>query len=169
MRTIPSIAFRLPSGPAIDRDIAWSADSACPTRLSPLARHLFRAIDTDLPQSLPDTWLKQVSSEFLLRVRQWAEWTSASVVNNGADYKQETIRFHRAKLNRKGEKRMTKTEVSENGTVTSNLESCRIPFVIRVSCFFRQSRFVPAHFFHHSFLQLSVAYHQASKPRILDL
>src|SRR6266508_1717746 len=76
LRNIPSIAFRLPSGPAIDRDIAWSADSGCPTSLSRPARHLFRAIDTDRLQSLPDTWLKQVSSAFQLKVRQRTERTT---------------------------------------------------------------------------------------------
>src|SRR5947208_12840683 len=70
LRTTPLIAFRLPLGPATDRDIAWSADSARPTRLSRQTRRLFRAIDTDLLQSPPDIRLKQVSCEFLAPVRQ---------------------------------------------------------------------------------------------------
>src|SRR4030095_1784840 len=73
LRTTPLIAFRWSPDRATDRDIAGSADSVRPTTLSRPAHHLFRAIDTDLLQSLPDTWLKQASWAFLVRFRRWAK------------------------------------------------------------------------------------------------
>src|SRR6266566_3648603 len=76
LRTTPLIAFRWSPDRATDRDIAGSADSVLPTTLSRPARRLFRAIDTDPPQSLPDTWLKQVSSAFQLKVRQRPDRTT---------------------------------------------------------------------------------------------
>src|SRR2546430_17398879 len=45
-------------GPATDRDIAWAADFARPTRLSRPGRRFFRAVDTDLLKCPPVVWLQ---------------------------------------------------------------------------------------------------------------
>src|SRR5262249_19244975 len=83
--------------------------------------------------------------------------------NNGAKNKQETIGLHRAKLNRNDEKRMTKSKSDERRSVNSDHS------FIRVSCPFRQSRFVLAHFSHWASLPLSAVHRQVLKWSICNL
>lgn len=91
-RTIPSIVFQLPPGPAICRDIGGFADSARPTTTSPVDRYRSRSIDTDLPRSHRDIGSKQFSLASPVRVGQRPNDPAQAA--HRAGYKNEAICTH---------------------------------------------------------------------------